>query len=113
MAFPPLLDDFVINIPGGIGVPDTKLMFALIKLLIVVQAVARLTGEFTLPFTITEQLFPVMAKAGMRINKARNEALERQSFLNISSTYRLNEKKFRMNFRKRGDETLRRKAPYP
>jgi hypothetical protein len=112
VALPPLLEDLVINIPGGMGVPETKLMFGLIRLLIVVQAVNWVTGELTLPFTVTEQLFPVMAMAELGRRNTRIEAHERQSFRNISNTYRSATKGFRTILRPQRDETFNWKPPY-
>jgi len=64
VALPPLLEDFEMVNPGGIDVPETKLILGFTCTLIVVQAVSTESGAKTLPLTVTLQLAPEMAAAG-------------------------------------------------
>lgn len=102
----------MISIPGGIGVPDTKLIFGLVKTLIVEQAVNIEIGVPTVPLIVTEQLFPVMAEPTSGNASHQIQTPTEQSFLNISRTYR---PQFSIleNFSKRDPiETTTRSRPY-
>lgn len=61
VALPPLLEVLVINIPGGMGAPETKLMLGLTNTLLVEQEERTRTAILTLPLTVTEQLVPDIA----------------------------------------------------
>jgi hypothetical protein len=87
VALPPLLEDFVMIKPGGIGVPETKLIFGFTSTLIVVHPLKALSGVPTFPVTFTVQLAPEIARADCRRPTSPSHSV-RQSLLNISETYR-------------------------
>jgi hypothetical protein len=87
VALPPLLEDLEMINPGGIGVPETKLIFGFTRTLIVVHPLKALSGVPTFPVTFTVQLAPEIAKADGEKQPSPTHSV-RQSLLNISETYR-------------------------
>ena len=94
VAFPPLLDDFEMFKPGGIGVPEMKLIFGFKNTLIVVQPERTLKGVPTFPVTLTVHPAPEIPRTGTGATKARIQTLASESFLDISRTYRLTSDKY-------------------
>ena len=94
VAFPPLLDDFEMIKPGGIGVPEMKLIFGFKNTLIVVQPERALKGVPTFPVTLTVHPAPEIPRTGTGATKARIQTLASESFLDISRTYRLTSDKY-------------------
>jgi hypothetical protein len=88
VALPPLLEDLEMIKPGGIGVPEMKLIFGFRKTLIVVQPESTLNGVPTFPVTFTVHPAPEIPKTGSGATKLRIQTLASNSFLNISRTYR-------------------------
>jgi hypothetical protein len=94
VALPPLLDDFEMIKPGGMGVPEMKLIFGFRNTLIVVHPERTLNGVPTFPVTLTVHPAPEIPRSGSGAIQARIQTLASESFLNISRTYRLSTSKY-------------------
>ncbi len=94
VALPPLLEDFEMINPGGIGVPEMKLIFGFRKTLIVVQPESTVNGVPTFPVTLTVHPAPEIPTTGRGAIKARIQTLAIESFLVISGTYRFSNGKY-------------------
>lgn len=88
VALPPLLEDFEMIRPGGMGVPEMKLMFGFRNTLIVVHPERTLKGVPTFPVTLTVHPAPEIPRTGSGAIKLKIQTLASESFLNISRTYR-------------------------